>query len=86
MTLTIGQSQRKHPPAKVGDKFGPFTVTRTMVRGHRGRSDERVEWKCTCGKWGASYVFNLRRAKPECSHARAGWGAKPATKGTGASR
>ncbi len=74
----IGQGPRKHPPAKVGDTFGPYTVTATRPRGHRGRSDERVEWKCTCGRFGESYVFNLRGAKASCNHVRAGrptsWG------------
>lgn len=65
----MNAAARRHPEAKIGDTFGPFTVTATMPRGHKGRSDERVEWKCTCGRWGESYVFNLRKAKDECRHA-----------------
>lgn len=62
--------KRKHPYAKIGDTFGPFTVTSLLPRGYRGRSDERVEWRCTCGKSGASWVFNLRTSTPACSHIR----------------
>ncbi len=61
---------RRHPEAKVGDRFGPFTVTATKLRGHRGRSDERVEWRCVCGRFGVSYVFNLRKAKDAFDGAR----------------
>lgn len=65
----MNDAWRRHPEAKIGDTFGPFTVTALLPRGYRGRSDERVEWKCSCGKWGSSFVFNLRKAKSECSHA-----------------
>lgn len=63
--------ERVHPEAKVGDKFGPLTVTATRPRAHRGRSDERVEWRCVCGRWGESYVFNLRKKKDACMHPEA---------------
>jgi hypothetical protein len=59
---------RRHPHAQIGDRFGPYTVTKTQPRGHRGRSDERVGWRCTCGRSGESYVFNLRAAKAVCTH------------------
>lgn len=66
--LRVGQGPRRYPAAKVGDRFGPYRVTRTLPRGHKGRSDERVRWRCTCGLRGESYVFNLRKAKPEGTH------------------
>lgn len=59
---------RKYPPAKVGDKFGDRTVTQILPRD--STSNERVEWRCQCGKWGQSYVFNLRAQKPVCTHAK----------------
>lgn len=62
--------RRKHPEAKVGDTFGPYRVTKTFARGHKGRSDERVAWVCTCGREGASYVFNLRKVE-RCHHVNA---------------
>lgn len=61
---------RKYPLAKVGDMFGPYTVTRLLPRGYKGRSDERVSWKCACGRTGSSWVFNLR-AISKCHHKRA---------------
>ena len=61
-------SGRKHPPVAVGHTFGPYTVTRLLPRGYRGRSDERVVWRCTCGRVGISFVFNLRKAKESCTH------------------
>lgn len=63
--------ERKFPPAKVGQRFGACTVVATMPRGHRGRSDERVEVKCICGKRWQTYVFNLRNRKSGCRHASA---------------
>lgn len=65
--MNTGQTgrPRKHPPAKVGDTFGDRTVTKLMPRD--STSNERVEWKCKCGVWGVSYVFNLR-GKVFCRH------------------
>lgn len=59
--------RRRYPEAKVGDTFGQYTVTATRPRGYRGRSDERVEWRCACGRSGESYVHNIRDSKG-CTH------------------
>jgi hypothetical protein len=74
-------AERKYPKAKVGDRFGPYTVTAILPRGHKGRRDERVQWKCVCGRTGESWVFNLRNVKHECTHENAygeptRWGAR----------
>lgn len=53
-------ARRRYPEAKVGDRFGPRQVTKLLPRGHKGRSDERVRWRCECGATGESFVFNLR--------------------------
>lgn len=71
MTPTKGEPLRKHPEAKVGDCFGDRTVTRLIPRGGgsgRGRSDERVVWRCVCGATGESYVFNMRGKPMRCTH------------------
>lgn len=61
--------RKLHPKVEVGDVFGPYTVTALLGRGFKGRSDERVEWRCSCGLCGSAWVFNLRRvAKRDCSH------------------
>lgn len=56
--------KRKFPPAKVGDTFGARTVTALLPRDLT--SNERVEWRCVCGRWGTAYVFNLR-SNPRCA-------------------
>lgn len=58
---------RKHPPAKVGDRFGAVRVVALAPRGHHGRSDERVEVICPRGHRRECFVFNLRQ-KPRCPH------------------
>lgn len=51
---------RRHPPAAVGDRFGPYTVVALVPRG--ARSDERVMVVCSqCGSRRKAYVFNLRK-------------------------
>lgn len=60
---------RKFPVTKVGDKFGPYTVTALLPRGYKGRSDERVEWRCECGRWGEAFVFNIRKIH-RCHHCK----------------
>jgi hypothetical protein len=74
--LKAHESKRCHPEAKAGDRFGDRTVVATMPRGHRGRSDERVRWRCKCGTIGESYVFNLRGAANACRHEPRGKGAR----------
>ncbi len=59
---------RRYEEAKIGDVFGPYVVTETLPRENARRSDERVRWRCTCGRVGESYVFNLRKAKATCVH------------------
>lgn len=72
-TTQRGGPPRKHPQARIGDRFGARTVIATIEPGARGRSDERVRWKCICGAIGESYVFNLRGRALRCTH-----GGKPA--------
>lgn len=57
---------RKHPLTKVGDRFGVLRVALVLPRGHRGRSDERVEVVCPRGHRRESFVFNLRE-RPRCT-------------------
>ncbi|MDX6480339.1 MAG: hypothetical protein QOG85_849 [Gaiellaceae bacterium] len=67
----IGGRPRIYAEVKVGDRFGDRTVIETFPRGYRGRSDERVAWRCVCGAAGASWVFNLRGAMNDCRHTNA---------------
>lgn len=55
---------RKYREANVGDVINGRTVTRLLPRGYKGRSDERVAWRCSCGKTGKTFVYNLRNLKP----------------------
>lgn len=65
--MNTGQTgrPRKYPPAKVGDRYGDRKVTAIAQRD--STCNERVEWQCKCGRWGKSYVFNLRK-NPVCKH------------------
>lgn len=68
-TRAIGVGRRRHKPPKVGDRVGPYRITRLIGRGYRGRSDLRVEIKCTCGRYSETYEFNLRTVKAKtCPH------------------
>ncbi len=61
-------ASRSYPEPKVGDIFGCYKVVRIIGRGHRGRSDLRVEYLCvSCHKRGETYEFNLRNAPAKCS-------------------
>lgn len=53
--------KRKHPKAKVGDRFGHRTIIAILPRDRT--SNERVLTRCRCGREAPAYVFNLRRVK-----------------------
>jgi len=63
---------RKYPEPKIGDRFGVDRVVRIIGRGHLGRSDLRVEVRCTCGARREIYEFNLRKLAhaTACRHRR----------------
>jgi hypothetical protein len=78
--VNLGQGNRKHPALEVGDRFGALVVIELLPRGHRGRSDERVRWRCVCGVVGESYAANLRRkhtAGRACVGHRSSAGGRP---------
>jgi hypothetical protein len=68
--VAMNGARRRYPEARVGDKFGDRKVINTLPRraDPSRRSDERVRWRCVCGKEGESYVFNLRANLPKCRH------------------
>lgn len=49
---------RHYPVVRVGDRFGERVVVQVLPRDHT--SNERVRWRCACGREGAGYTFNLR--------------------------
>jgi thiamine pyrophosphate-dependent acetolactate synthase large subunit-like protein len=59
-------TKRKHPFAKVGDRFVTRVVTKLLPRD--ATSNERVQTRCeVCGDERAAYVFNLRKST-RCSY------------------
>lgn len=68
--MNTGQTgrPRKYPRARVGDTFGDRTVT--AILRPDSTCNETVEWRCICGRWGKSYVFNIRK-NPVCKHGAA---------------
>lgn len=69
VAFKLGQGRRTHPPAQVGDVFGPSTVIRLVTERHKGRSDERVVYRCVCGIERETYVATLR-GRTTCGHKR----------------
>ncbi len=51
---------RIYPKVRIGSRFGDRTVVEVGVPDPKRRSDERVRWRCACGREGNGYVFNLR--------------------------
>lgn len=58
---------RVYPPMKVGDRFGDREVIELLPRGHGGRRDQVVRWRCICGRTGVICEFNLRGQENTCA-------------------
>jgi len=63
---------RKYDEPKIGERYGVWKVVALLGRGHRGRSDLRIEIQCVCGRRAETYEFNLRaRRASTCKHGSA---------------
>ena len=64
--LGPGRGRRLHPSPKVGQRFGQRTVLE-LVPAFGMRADVRVRWRCTCGRTGIGFIWNLRKSD-HCRH------------------
>lgn len=62
-------SARVHERARVGQRFGARTVAALVHADYT--ANERVVWRCDCGREGIGYVFNLRKTT-RCSRCGTG--------------
>jgi hypothetical protein len=66
-----GYAGRRYPEMVVGARYGCFTVTALLGRGHQGRADLRVRIQCDCGREYEVFEFMARykgKVMKECRH------------------
>lgn len=65
----VTRHPRKYPVPKVGDRFGDWRVVAIAPK-TGGRSDMRLELKCSCGRRTITYEYNARKFTT-CWHGKA---------------